>query len=191
MEKKLFNLGHLDLICKSCSVVLSAFSAAPPDIQFHLQRLDVLEFVGVPLFDLLIFPRREEQMSLGDELEEHDAAERRRQGDGTEVTSVPGKNKIQNSGRSIKGKRWRESRRDERAAGVKSRGSWRSQSPRPSARRRLFPLGEEKHALARRFGGFGSARSGGTCRRGRTWSGGSRQSPNPRSSRFCQRSRWQ
>lgn len=84
-------MGHLDLICKSCSVVLSAFSTAPPDIQFHLQRLDVLELVGVPLFDLLIFPRREEQMSLGDELEEHDAAERRRQGDGTEVTSDPGK----------------------------------------------------------------------------------------------------
>lgn len=56
-------------------------AAAPPDIKFHLQRLDVLEFVGVPLFDLLIFPRCEEQMSLGDELEEHDAAGRRERGD--------------------------------------------------------------------------------------------------------------
>lgn len=41
----------------------------------HLQRLDVLELVGVPLFDLLVLPRCEEQMSLGDKLEEHDAEE--------------------------------------------------------------------------------------------------------------------
>lgn len=120
-EKKTFHLGHLDLICKSCSVVRNAFSAAPPDIQFHLQRLDVLELVGVPLFDLLIFPRREEQMSLGDELEEHDAAERRRQGDGTEVTSAPGKTKPRTRGGASKARSGGESTRDERAAGVKSR----------------------------------------------------------------------
>lgn len=34
----------------------------------------MLELVGVPLFDLLVLPRREEKMSLGDKLEEHDAA---------------------------------------------------------------------------------------------------------------------
>lgn len=49
-------------------------SHVTPDFRLHLQRLDVLEFVGIPLFDLLIFPRCEEQMGLGDELEEHDAA---------------------------------------------------------------------------------------------------------------------
>lgn len=83
------NFGHFNLIYKGCAVLLSSFcvfffplrAAAPPDIRFHLQRLDVLEFVGVPLFDLLIFPRCEEQMSLGDELEEHDAAGRRERGD--------------------------------------------------------------------------------------------------------------
>lgn len=95
------NLGRFDLICKGCSV-LSAFSAAPPDIQFHLQRLDVLEFVGVPLFDLLILPRREEQMRLGDELEEHDAAERRDRGDVS-----PGKKQNPKLKSSIKGKKWR------------------------------------------------------------------------------------
>lgn len=42
----------------------------------HLQRLDVLKLVGVPLFDLLVLPRREEKMSFGDKLEEHDTAER-------------------------------------------------------------------------------------------------------------------
>lgn len=41
----------------------------------HLQRLDVLKLVCVPLFDLLVLPRREEEMSLGDKLEEHDAVE--------------------------------------------------------------------------------------------------------------------
>lgn len=83
-------------------------AAAPPDIKFHLQRLDVLEFVGVPLFDLLIFPRCEEQMSLGDELEEHDAAGRRERGD-----VKPRKTKRRSG--SIKGEKWK--RRDERAAG--------------------------------------------------------------------------
>lgn len=46
----------------------------------HLQRLDVLELIGVPLFDLLVLPCCEEQMSLGDKLEEHDAAERTNRG---------------------------------------------------------------------------------------------------------------
>lgn len=45
----------------------------------HLQRLDVLELVGVPLFDLPVLPRREEKMSLGDKLEEHDTAGRERE----------------------------------------------------------------------------------------------------------------
>lgn len=89
----------------------------------HLQRLDVLKLVGVPLFDLLVLPRGEEKMSFGDKLEEHDTAER-------------------------------EQVRDEVRAG-----------------------------------GSGSL-WGGTCHRGQTWSGDSRQSPNPRSSRFCQQNRW-
>lgn len=38
----------------------------------------MLKLVGVPLFDLLVLPRREEKMSLGDKLEEHDTAERER-----------------------------------------------------------------------------------------------------------------
>lgn len=37
----------------------------------------MLKLVGVPLFDLLVLPRREEEMSLGDKLEEHDTAEGR------------------------------------------------------------------------------------------------------------------
>ena len=39
----------------------------------HLQRLDVLKLVGVPLFDLSVLPRCEEQMGFGDKLQEHDA----------------------------------------------------------------------------------------------------------------------
>lgn len=35
----------------------------------------MLKLVGVPLFDLPVLPRCEEQMSLGHELEEHDAVE--------------------------------------------------------------------------------------------------------------------
>lgn len=38
----------------------------------------MLKLVGVPLFDLLVLPRREEKMSLGDKLEEHDTAGRER-----------------------------------------------------------------------------------------------------------------
>lgn len=45
----------------------------------HLQRLDVLKLVGVPLLDLPVLPRREEEVSLGDKLEGHDAAERERE----------------------------------------------------------------------------------------------------------------
>lgn len=77
----------------SLSFFFSLRAAAPPDIKFHLQRLDVLKFVGVPLFDLLIFPRCEEQMSLGDELEEHDAAGKTREE--REVTSSPAKIKAE------------------------------------------------------------------------------------------------
>lgn len=44
------------------------------EAELHLQRLDVLKLVGVPLFDLLVLPRCEEEVSLWDELEEHDAA---------------------------------------------------------------------------------------------------------------------
>lgn len=43
----------------------------------HLQCLDVLKLVSIPLFDLPVLPSCEEQMSLGDELEEHDAVEDR------------------------------------------------------------------------------------------------------------------
>lgn len=39
-----------------------------------LQGLDEFKLVGVPLLDLLVLSRREEQMRLGDELQEHDAA---------------------------------------------------------------------------------------------------------------------
>lgn len=42
----------------------------------HLQRLDVLKLVCVPLFDLLVLPSGEEKVSFGDKLEEHDTAER-------------------------------------------------------------------------------------------------------------------
>lgn len=66
-----------------------------PDFRLHLQRLDVLEFVGIPLFDLLIFPRCEEQMGLGDELEEHDAAGKQtgsqRRDDVSQVSRLRGK----------------------------------------------------------------------------------------------------
>lgn len=92
----------------------------------HLQRLDVLKLVGVPLLDLLVLPRGEEKMSFGDKLEEHDAAERESVGQ----------------------------RRSELEAG-----------------------------------GPGSLWTG-TCHREQTWSGDSRRSPDPRSSRFCPQNRW-
>lgn len=43
----------------------------------YLKCLDVLKLVCVPLFDLLVLPCCEEQMSLGNKLEEHDAAKRK------------------------------------------------------------------------------------------------------------------
>lgn len=49
----------------------------------HLECLDVFKLVGVPLFDLFVLPWCEEQMSLGDKLEEHDAAGNK-QGEGGE-----------------------------------------------------------------------------------------------------------
>lgn len=55
----------------------------------HLQRLDVLKLVGVPLFDLLVLPSGEEKVSFGDKLEEHDTAERARESE--QVRSEPGR----------------------------------------------------------------------------------------------------
>lgn len=43
----------------------------------HLECLDVLKLVSVPLFDLAVLPSGEEQMSFGNKLEEHDAEERK------------------------------------------------------------------------------------------------------------------
>lgn len=43
----------------------------------HLQSLDVLKFVGVPLFDLSVFSRGEEQMGFGYKLKKHDTREKK------------------------------------------------------------------------------------------------------------------
>lgn len=49
----------------------------------------MFKLVGVPLFDLLVLPCCEEQMSLGDKLEEHDTAEDKKlQGKVEEVNSA-------------------------------------------------------------------------------------------------------
>lgn len=91
---------------------------------------------------------------------------------------------------------------DERAAGVKSQGGWSLQSPWPqhmrseletpqsgqSVRRHIVHLWTKtQHA---RNWVFGLDLLAVTCHHEQTWSGGSRQSLNPRSSRFCQQSRW-
>lgn len=67
----------------------------------HLQRLDVLKLVGVPLFDLLVLPRCEEQMSLGKKLEEHDAVENK-QGEGRENRSAKRSGKTENKSKARK-----------------------------------------------------------------------------------------
>jgi hypothetical protein len=41
----------------------------------------VLKLVCVPLFDLLVLPRCEEQMGFGDKLKEHDAEKREKKAD--------------------------------------------------------------------------------------------------------------
>lgn len=43
----------------------------------HLQSLYELKLISVPLLDLLVFSCCEEEVSLGDKLEEHDTVEKR------------------------------------------------------------------------------------------------------------------
>ena len=72
----------------------------------------MLKLVGVPLFDLPILARREEQMGLGDKLEKHDAeaddGEIEREGRGGEDEErLRGiKKKIQSRHNKIEGKQW-------------------------------------------------------------------------------------
>lgn len=75
----------------------------------HLQRLDVLKLVGVPLFDLLILPRCEEQMSLGNKLEEHDAVENK-QGEGRERRSAKRSGKKQKTNPKLESREERQKR---------------------------------------------------------------------------------
>lgn len=80
--------------------------ATPLDLKYreqretcHLQRLDVLKLVSVPLFNLLVLPCCVEEMSLRDELEEHDAVESK-QGEGRKGKSAESKDNMQNKSRA-------------------------------------------------------------------------------------------
>lgn len=46
----------------------------------HLQCLDVFKLVSVPLLDLSVLSRSEEQMGFRDKLKKHDTREERQQG---------------------------------------------------------------------------------------------------------------
>lgn len=65
----------------------------------HLQRLDVLKLVSVPLFNLLVLPCCVEEMSLRDKLEEHDAVESK-QREGRKRESAKKKDNIQNKSKA-------------------------------------------------------------------------------------------